>query len=137
MKILAALPSSFRLHTSSFMGKHIPQRTCIGCRTVQSKRELMRIVRTPAGHVAADPTGKKNGRGTYIHKTRECFENVLSAPGKLQHALNLQTPLAPEDLDALAEMAKTLPAQNMSGSEMKGKISEPRRALDQAAHQKK
>jgi len=41
----------------------------------------MRIVRTPEGHVLADPTGKKNGRGTYVHKTRECFENIVSAPG--------------------------------------------------------
>ncbi len=26
--------------------KHIPQRTCVGCRTVMAKRQLMRIVRT-------------------------------------------------------------------------------------------
>jgi uncharacterized protein len=118
------------------MAKHIPQRTCIGCRSVQSKRELLRIVRTPDGHVEADPSGKKNGRGTYIHKTRECFENILSAPGKLQYALNLKTPLAPEDLDALAALARTFPAQEMSGSEMKGQISEPRRALKKTAHRK-
>ncbi len=117
------------------MAKHIPQRTCIGCRTVQTKRELMRIVRTPDGQVLADPTGKKNGRGTYIHKTRECFESVLSAPGKLQHALNLETPIARKDLDALAELAKTFPAQTVAGSAMKGQNSEPRRALNQAAHQ--
>jgi len=117
------------------MAKHIPQRTCIGCRTVQAKRELMRIVRTPDGQVLADPSGKKNGRGTYIHKTRECFENVLSAPGKLQHALNLETPIARKDLDALAELAKTFPVQTVTGSAMKGQNSEPRRALNQAAHQ--
>ncbi|MBI4675154.1 MAG: YlxR family protein [Chloroflexi bacterium] len=117
------------------MAKHIPQRTCIGCRTVQAKRELLRIVRTPTGQVVADPSGKKNGRGTYIHKTRECFETVLSAPGKLQHALNLQAPLARQDLEALAELAKTFPAQTAAGSAMKGQNSEPRRALDQAAHQ--
>src|SRR5690349_11573290 len=91
------------------MSKHIPQRTCIGCRTVQSKRELLRLVRTPEGHVVADPTGKKNGRGTYVHKTRECLESVLSAPGKLKHALNLETPLAPEDLNALQDLARTFP----------------------------
>jgi predicted RNA-binding protein YlxR (DUF448 family) len=118
------------------MPKHIPQRTCIGCRSVQAKRELLRIVRTPEGRVEADPTGKKNGRGTYIHKTRECFENVLSAPGKLQHALNLQTLPAREDLETLAALAKTFPAQEMSGSEMKGHIGEPRRAHDRTAHQK-
>lgn len=95
------------------MPKHIPQRTCIGCRAVQSKRELLRIVRTPDGHVVADPTGKKNGRGTYLHKTRECFENVLSAPGKLQHALNMRTAIPSEDLNALIELAKNFPAREL------------------------
>lgn len=116
------------------MAKHIPQRTCIGCRTVQAKRELMRIVRTPEGRVVADPTGKKNGRGTYVHKTRECFENVIGAPGKLQHALKLETRIAPEDLEALIELAKTFPAANATETEMNGTLCEPRRAPGQAAH---
>ena len=94
------------------MAKHIPRRTCIGCRSVLSKRELMRIVRTPEGSVIADPTGKKNGRGTYVHKTRECFESVIGAPGKLQHALKLDSTIAPADLQALIELAKSFPAQN-------------------------
>lgn len=119
------------------MPKHIPQRTCIGCRTVQSKRELLRIVRAPDGHVVADPTGKKNGRGTYVHKTRECFENILSAPGKLQHALKLETRIAPEDLNALMELAKTFPATDAMETEMKGTIIEPRRAHTQATQQQK
>lgn len=117
------------------MAKHIPQRTCIACRTVQAKRELMRIVRTPEGKVEADPTGKKNGRGTYVHKTRECFENIVSAPGKLQHALKLETPLAYQDLMFLAELAKTFPASNAMETEMKGTHTEPRRAPKSAAHQ--
>jgi len=43
--------------------RHIPQRTCVGCRQVRAKRELIRIVRTPEGRVLIDPTGKKSGRG--------------------------------------------------------------------------
>jgi predicted RNA-binding protein YlxR (DUF448 family) len=126
------------------MAKHIPQRTCIGCRRVQAKRELMRIVRTPDGRVVADPTGKLNGRGTYVHKTRECFEQVVNAPGKLQHALKLDTRIAQQDLDALVELAKSFPAQaaneiaaNATETAMKGTYSEPRRALNKAAHQNK
>lgn len=120
------------------MGKHIPQRTCIGCRSVQAKRELMRVVRTPEGQVIADPTGKKNGRGTYVHKTRECFESVVSAPGKLQHALKLEKAIAPDDLKLLAELAKSFPPQNAmetshSMREMKGNSNEPRRAHTKAA----
>lgn len=119
------------------MPKHIPQRTCIGCRSVQAKRELLRIVRTPEGRVVADPTGKLNGRGTYVHKTRECFESVLGSPGKLQFALKLEAPLARQDLDTLLEMAKTFPASDAMETEMKGKHSELRRAQTQAAPQNK
>lgn len=97
----------------------------------------MRIVRTPEGRVVADPTGKRNGRGTYVHKTRECFENVTGAPGKLQHALNLQTPISPEDLLALQALAKTFPAQDLSGNEMNAQMSEPRRAHQKTTRTKK
>jgi len=43
--------------------RHVPQRTCVGCRTVRPKRELVRVVRTPEGTVELDPTGKRSGRG--------------------------------------------------------------------------
>ncbi len=117
------------------MPKHIPLRTCIACRNVQAKRELMRVVRTPEGQVVADPSGKKNGRGTYIHKTRECFEQVTGAPGKLQHALHLETPIAPADLAALIELGKTFPAHQAMETKMEGISNEPRRALHQSAQQ--
>ena len=51
--------------------KHIPQRTCVGCREVLSKRQLLRIVRTAEG-VRVDPTGKLAGRGAYLHDKRSC-----------------------------------------------------------------
>lgn len=65
-------------------GKKIPQRTCVGCRTVQSKRTLIRIVRTPNG-VEVDPQGKLNGRGAYLHDQSECWDKGLD--GRLAHAL--------------------------------------------------
>ncbi|MCC7164773.1 MAG: YlxR family protein [Anaerolineae bacterium] len=117
------------------MAKHIPRRTCIGCRNVTNKRELIRLVRTPEGAVIADPTGKKNGRGTYVHKSRECFQAVIGAPGTLKHALKLESALAPTDLQALIELAKTFPAHDATETEMKGTPTEPRRAPNQAAHQ--
>jgi len=39
--------------------KHIPLRTCVSCRETKSKRELLRVVRTPDGHVVLDAIGKK------------------------------------------------------------------------------
>jgi uncharacterized protein len=89
--------------------KHIPQRTCISCRTVRGKRELLRIVRTLENHVEADPSGKKSGRGAYLCRVRECWETILSAPGRLENALKLEMPISPDDLAQLREFAATLP----------------------------
>ncbi len=69
--------------------KHIPQRTCIGCREIKPKREMVRIVRTPEGQLVIDERGKLNGRGAYICKTHSCWEAVLKG-GQLGHALNIE-----------------------------------------------
>lgn len=63
-----------------------PQRTCVGCHEVRPKKELIRIVRTPEGRVAVDPTGKMNGRGAYIDLSEECLERALKK-GRLASAL--------------------------------------------------
>lgn len=55
--------------------KKIPQRTCIGCKAVKPKKELIRIVRTPEGEVLVDVTGKKSGRGVYTCPNSECLES--------------------------------------------------------------
>ena len=68
--------------------KHLPQRTCIACRTVKNKRDLIRIVRTPDQVVIVDPTGKANGRGVYLCTEAECLEKGLRK-GRLAHALKV------------------------------------------------
>ena len=50
--------------------KHVPQRTCVGCREVLPKRKMVRLVRTSDG-VQIDPTGKLAGRGAYLHDRRD------------------------------------------------------------------
>lgn len=57
--------------------KHIPLRTCVACRTVRAKRELIRIVRTPEGHICVDSTGKMNGRGAYLCRNRRCWQSAI------------------------------------------------------------
>jgi predicted RNA-binding protein YlxR (DUF448 family) len=89
--------------------KHIPQRTCIACRTVRGKREFVRIVRTTENHVEADPTGKKAGRGAYLCRQRECWDTALNNQGRLEQALRLETRIDPEDLAHLRDFAATLP----------------------------
>ena len=66
--------------------KHVPQRMCVGCRTVQAKRQLTRVVRLSAGSVEIDPTGKAAGRGAYLHERRSCWYKALSSRA-LDHAL--------------------------------------------------
>ncbi len=66
--------------------KHTPQRTCVACRTVRSKRELVRIVRTPEGQVVVDERGKQNGRGAYLCAQRVCWRAALAGK-RLETAL--------------------------------------------------
>jgi predicted RNA-binding protein YlxR (DUF448 family) len=85
-------------------GKHIPERSCVACRRVKPKRELVRIVRRPDGSVAVDPTGKAPGRGAYIGPSRECLRLALERRA-LERAL--QTTISAEDRAALeAELYK-------------------------------
>lgn len=84
--------------------KHVPQRTCVGCRTVLAKRQMIRIVRTDGG-VLVDPTSKLAGRGAYLHDRRECWERGLK--GGLAHALKVD--LKAEDRARLEEFMKSLP----------------------------
>jgi len=64
----------------------VPQRTCAACRQVKDKREMVRLVRTPAGAVEIDTSGKKEGRGAYLCHDRACWEKALKG-GPLEHAL--------------------------------------------------
>jgi uncharacterized protein len=84
--------------------KHAPQRTCVGCRVVNSKRELVRLVRRPEG-IQIDPTGKAAGRGAYLHNRRSCWERGLKGP--LAHAL--KTNLTDEDQERLKMFLANLP----------------------------
>ena len=58
-----------------------PERTCVGCRSRAAKRELLRVVRTPRGDVAVDPSGSAQGRGAYVHRDPSCVGAALRAGG--------------------------------------------------------
>jgi predicted RNA-binding protein YlxR (DUF448 family) len=83
--------------------KHQPERTCIGCREVKHKRELIRVVRTPEGRVIVDPTGKANGRGAYLCKSDGCWQKSLNQ-GQLARALKLT--LSQEEMVMLDSLLK-------------------------------
>ncbi len=90
--------------------RRVPERTCIVCKQVRPKRELIRIVRTPDGHVELDPTGKRSGRGAYLCARRSCWEPALRK-GKLEHEFELK--LLPEDHAALEAYIETLPQETI------------------------
>ena len=56
--------------------KKIPLRMCIGCREMKPKRDLIRVVRVSENEIKLDPTGKLNGRGAYICKSKECLQKA-------------------------------------------------------------
>lgn len=87
--------------------KHIPQRTCVGCREILPKRSLIRLVRSAQG-VMVDPTGKIPGRGAYLHDRRSCWYKGLK--GALSHAL--KTDLTEEERTRLLAFAATLPEES-------------------------
>jgi predicted RNA-binding protein YlxR (DUF448 family) len=89
--------------------RHVPQRTCVGCRETSAKREFVRVVRTPIGAVEIDPTGKKSGRGAYLCQRRECWQAALKKD-RLGHALRVT--LSEADRVALLEYAEGLAASS-------------------------
>lgn len=56
--------------------KKIPQRQCVGCRTMKDKKSLLRLVKTPEGEILLDATGKKSGRGAYVCPDSECLKKA-------------------------------------------------------------
>jgi len=78
--------------------KHKPQRTCIACRKIKDKRDLIRVVRTPEGKVVLDLTGKANGRGAYLCRDPHCCDKGLKIERLAQI---LKATLSSEEMDEL------------------------------------
>ena len=96
--------------------RHIPHRTCVGCREKRPKRLLIRIVHTPDGQVVVDEAGKARGRGAYLCRKSTCWEAALKH-ASLNRAL--RTSLRPEEIDALRAYAETLREDVETASETK------------------
>lgn len=57
--------------------KKLPVRLCIGCQQPHTKREMIRIVKSPEGVFSVDATGKKSGRGAYICRNMACLNEAV------------------------------------------------------------
>ncbi|MFC1915167.1 RNase P modulator RnpM [Chloroflexota bacterium] len=84
--------------------KCTPQRTCLACRKVRAKRELIRLVRTPNGNIEIDTSGKKAGRGAYLCPVWKCWETGLKT-NRLEHTLRSR--LTQDDREQLIKYANT------------------------------
>jgi len=54
-----------------------PLRSCLGCREVRPKDELLRFVLDPEGMLYPDVSRKLPGRGSYTCFSRACLETAL------------------------------------------------------------
>ena len=73
------------------MAKKIPMRQCVGCGEMKSKKEMMRVLKTPEEVIVLDKTGRKNGRGAYLCMTRECLVKARKNRG-LEKSFKMSIP---------------------------------------------
>lgn len=85
--------------------KKVPLRMCVGCREMKSKKELIRVVRTPDEKIEIDQTGKRPGRGAYLCPKRECMQKATKTKS-LERAL--KHPLPKEVTEFLMEKLNEL-----------------------------
>jgi predicted RNA-binding protein YlxR (DUF448 family) len=76
------------------MGK-VPERTCIGCRNVFVKDEVIRIVTGPS-EIVIDYREKLPGRAAYVCPTRECIHQALTSKA-IARSLKMNAKLPSED----------------------------------------
>ena len=109
---------------------HIPERTCVACRSQRPKREMVRVVRAPDGAVSVDPTGKKSGRGAYLCSQAECWQTALK-----RRALDraLKTELSVADREALAAFGVAHATVTGAGESQERGISCPDHSAEAAA----
>lgn len=71
--------------------KKVPMRMCTGCGEMKSKREMVRVVKSPEGEISLDLTGKKAGRGAYVCRSIDCLQKARRAR-RLEKAFSCRIP---------------------------------------------
>ena len=69
----------------------IPLRQCTGCREMKSKKEMIRVLKTPEDEIVLDTTGRKNGRGAYVCPSIECLDKAIRNHG-IERSLKTSVP---------------------------------------------
>lgn len=71
--------------------KKIPMRKCVVTNERLEKKSLYRVVKSPEGIVIFDKTGKANGRGAYVSKSKTVIEKAKKT-GVLSRQLETEIP---------------------------------------------
>ena len=71
--------------------RKIPLRKCLATGEQLPKKEMIRVVRNKEGEVFVDPTGKMNGRGAYLKRSKSAFETAKKKK-VLARALQVEIP---------------------------------------------
>lgn len=91
------------------MAKKVPLRQCIGCGSMKGKKEMLRVLKTvDDDKICLDNTGKKNGRGAYVCRNRECLLKARKNKG-LERSFKMSIP--DEVYDALEKEFDELEAK--------------------------
>jgi predicted RNA-binding protein YlxR (DUF448 family) len=85
--------------------RSIPQRTCVACRQVRDKKDLVRLVSMGDGMIEIDMLRKKPGRGAYLCPRKTCWELALRK-NRLDYALRAR--LCDDNRQALREYIHSL-----------------------------
>ena len=87
----------------------LPVRQCTGCREMKNKKEMIRVIRTEDGSIMLDATGKKNGRGAYLCRDRECLQKAIRSHGLER---SLKCPVPPEVYEELKKEFEQIEEQS-------------------------
>ena len=79
------------------MAKKVPLRRCVGCGEMRGKKDMMRVLKTQEDQICLDTTGKKNGRGAYLCKSRECLQLARENKG-LERSFKMRIPVQVYDM---------------------------------------
>ena len=85
----------------------VPQRSCVICRQVKNKRDLIRLVRN-GDEISIDTKGKMPGRGAYLCNSVVCWKAALTK-NRLDQVL--RTKLSDESRERLVEYSKNMSKQ--------------------------
>ncbi|MEK6744609.1 MAG: DUF448 domain-containing protein [Nitrospirota bacterium] len=111
---------------------HQPERTCIGCRGVFNKADVVRVVSGPAGPVI-DYREKLPGRAAYVCPRRDCIEKALSR-ANLPRALhtNVNVPEIDVFIDTLASAVREKMRSLLTMAARAGMLAAGASAVDDA-----